>query len=139
MIVLDTNVVSEQFKPRPDPRVGAFLDRQGITTFAITTITLAELLLGVRLLPEGRRRRNLSEQIDQEVEGLFAGRVLPFDVTAARRHAELMAQTRSLGQTLSVPDAQIAAIALDRGYKIATRDTGPFLAAGVEVIDPWEI
>ena len=136
MIILDTNVVSEPLRPQPDAAVVSWLDRQSDQTLFITSVTRAEGLLGVAVLPGGRRRDELAAALD-EVLGAFVGRTLPFDTAAADAYALIAATARAAGLALSVPDGYIAAIAAARGYAVATRDTAPFMAAGVKTINPW--
>ena len=100
-------------------------------------MSLSELLLGVEVLPVGKRKQDLAQAVRSLVEGLFSSRILPFDTPAAIEYANRVANARSSGLVVSRPDAQIAAIAAARGYKVATRDTPPFLAMGVPVINPW--
>lgn len=138
MIVLDTNVVSEPTKPNGHPAVRAWLDQQVAETLYLTTTSLSELLLGVEILPAGKRKEGLSIELDELIHRLFGSRILPFDQDAAKAYAPLVAQARSVGRIISVADGQIAAVALHRGFTVATRDIGPFVAAGVPVINPWE-
>jgi predicted nucleic acid-binding protein len=137
MIILDTNVVSEPLRPRPDARVLAWLDAQSVETLFLTSVSLSELWLGVALLPKGQRRTRLADAIEDFARTYFEGRILPFDSNAAKSYADVMASARVTGASISIGDAQIAAIALTQGYRVATRDTTPFSFAGVEVIDPW--
>lgn len=137
MIVLDTNVVSEAMKPVPNPIVQAWLDRQTAETLFLSSVTLAELLFGIRSLPAGRRKNILDETLDGLL-ALFNGRVLPFDTDAARRFAELAVKARAAGKGFPTPDGYIAAIAAARGFIVATRDVSLFRAAGLNVINPWE-
>lgn len=136
MILLDTNVVSEAIKPVPHPSVLAWLDARVAETLFLSSITVAELLFGARALPDGRRRDLLAARIDALL-GQFATRILPFDTPAARRHADLAVRARAAGKAFPVPDGYIAAIAATRGFAVASRDVGPFAAAGLSVIDPW--
>ncbi len=138
MIVLDTNVVSEPTKPHADPRLLAWLDRQPIELLYLTSTSLSELLLGIAVLPEGQRKRALGEGSLVLREQLFGPRILPFDERAASAYAELVSRARTGGQTISVADGQIAAVAHTHGFSVATRDQAPFVAAGVAVIDPWK-
>lgn len=137
MIVLDTNVVSEAMKARPDPSVVRWLDAQMAETLYLTTVTLAELLFGIGALPDGRRKDALTQTLDGLLE-LFGDRILPFDLEAARNYAELAVAARSSGKGLPVADGYIAAIAKSRDFIVATRDVGPFEVAGLRVINPWE-
>jgi predicted nucleic acid-binding protein len=138
VIVLDTNVLSEPIKADGDIAVAAWLDRQDINTLYLTTINLAELLLSVELLPLGKRRSALEARIGDVVNAFDGPRILSFDVRAARLFAILVARARAAGSGISVADGQIAAIAASHGYSVATRDTAPFIAAGVPIINPWE-
>jgi predicted nucleic acid-binding protein len=138
VIILDTNVVFEPMKPHANPAVRDWLDRQVAETLFFTTIGLSELLLGIELLPEGRRRTGLDTAVADLVARLFGPRVLPFDQAAAVSYAKIVGRARSLGSNIPLADGQIAAIAAARGFIVATRDTGPFAAADVPVINPWD-
>lgn len=137
MIVLDTNVVSEAMKPEPHPAVRAWLNEQSAETLYLSSVTLAELLFGIGALPAGRRKDMLAQALDG-LMGLFRDRVLPFDVDAARRYAELAVIARTGGRGFPTLDGYIAAIAASRGFIVASRDTTPYEAVGVAVINPWE-
>lgn len=138
MILLDTNVISEAMKPAPDDTVRAWLDEQAAETLYLSSVTIAELLFGIGALPTGKRKDRLTEALDGVME-LFADRFLPFDVAAARRYADLAVKARTAGKGFPTPDGYIAAIAASRGFTVATRDTSAFDAAGVAVINPWNI
>lgn len=138
MIVLDTNVVSEPMKPDGDRRVEAWLDEQLAETLYITSISLSELFLGVELLPDGKRQKELGAALRELLETLFGDRILPFELQAAIRYAASVSKARAAGQAISMADGQIAAIAAVHGFTVATRDTAPFVAAGVPVVNPWE-
>jgi len=137
MILLDTNVVSEPLRRVPDPRVTKWIDAQAIETLFLSAITVAELRAGMALLPAGKRRSGLQESLETRVLPLFVGRVLPFDLGCTQSYAELMAKARATGPAISSADGYIAAIATAKGLTVATRDTGPFKAAGAKVINPW--
>ena len=136
MIVLDTNVVSEAMKPEPNVAVRAWLNEQAAETLYLSSVTLAELLFGIAALPSGKRKNLLANALDGLV-GLFEGRVLPFDINAARRYSELAATARKVGRGFPTPDGYIAAIAASRGFIVASRDTSPYEAGGLQVINPW--
>lgn len=138
MILLDTNVVSEPLRQAPDARVIAWVDAQALDTLFLSAITVAELRAGVALLPAGKRRAALHTSLETRVLPLFSGRVLPFDMGCTQSYADLMARTRASGLGIATADATIAAIAAANGLTVATRDTGPFEAAGVAVINPWQ-
>jgi len=137
VILVDTNVVSEPMRTRSDRRVVAWLDRQRTETLFISTITVSEILFGIAALPAGRRRSRLGEAFEREIERLFEGRILSFDLAAARAYASLMSGARARGLSLSMADGQIAAVAAASGLSVATRDEAPFRAAGVNTVNPW--
>jgi len=137
MIVLDTNVVSEAMKATPNPAVLAWLDEQAAETLYLSSVTLAELLFGIGVLPAGRRKEALTQMLDGLL-ALFEDRVLAFDTAAARRYADLAVTARATGKGFPTPDGYIAAIAKARGFTVATRDVAPFKAVGLNVINPWE-
>jgi hypothetical protein len=114
-----------------------WLDTQAAESLYLSTMSLAELLLGIESLPAGKRRRLLAANLRKQIIGLFQGRILPFDVGAAEVYARLVVQARRRSHPISVADAQIAAIAASRQFTVATRDEAPFKAAGVPVINPW--
>jgi len=136
MIVLDTNVVSEAMKPEPHSAVRAWLNGQATETLYLSTVTLAELLFGIGALPVGRRKDLLAQTLDGLMR-LFRDRVLPFDMDAARCYAELAVTAKTAGRGFPTPDGYIAAIASSRGFMVASRDTEPFKAANIRVINPW--
>ena len=138
MILLDTNVVSEAMKPAPHPPVLAWLNDQAAETLYLSSVTLAEMLFGIAALPDGKRKEKLTDALDG-LTGLFRDRILPFDVDAARHYASLAVAARTGGRGFPTPDGYIAAIAASRGFIVASRDTAPYKAADVTVINPWEI
>ena len=138
MIVLGTNVISEPLKPRADPRVIRWLDAQEPETLYLTATTLSEVLIGIALLPAGKRKRGMELAMQTLLTKLFAGRFLSFDREAAIAFALLESRAAARGYSISVADCQIAAISAVHGFAVATRDTAPFSAAGVPVINPWE-
>jgi predicted nucleic acid-binding protein len=137
MILLDTNVVSEPMRQRPERRVQDWLDTQAVETLYLSTVSLSELLLGTESLPAGRRRERLAPSLGQQIESLFEDRIVPFDVAAAKAYAKVVVLARRNGYAISVADGQIAAIAAARNLTIASRDEAPFRAAGLAVINPW--
>lgn len=137
MILLDTNVVSAPLRAAPESRVIEWIDAQPLETLFLSAVTVAELRAGVALLPGGKRRSGLQENLEKRVLPLFAGRILPFDITCTQAYAALMAKARDAGLAIATADGYIAAIALTHGLAVATRDTRPFEAAGVAVVNPW--
>lgn len=138
MILLDTNVVSEAMKPEPHRGVRDWLDAQAAETLFLSSVTIAELLFGIGALPRGKRKVNLATALDGVLE-LFTARILPFDIEAARRYADLAVKARAAGKGFAIPDGYIAAIAAAHGFAVASRDTSAFTAAGLTVIDPWTV
>ena len=136
MILLDTNVVSEAMKPEPDCAVRRWLDEQTAEALYLSSITVAELMFGVGALPEGRRRQKLAAACESVLE-LFADRILPFDIHAARRYCDLAVKARAAGKGFPTPDGYIAAIAASHNFSVASRDVSAFAAVGLTVIDPW--
>lgn len=139
MILLDTNVVSEPLRPAPEVRVIEWIDAQPLETLYLSAMTVAELRAGVALLPAGRRRNNLHEYLEKRVLPSFAGRVLPFDLACTSAYAELLAAVRKAGSGIETAGACIAAVAIANGFTVATRDASPLQAAGLTVINPWEV
>jgi len=137
MILLDTNVVSEAMKPEPAPAVRRWLDEQAAETLYLSSVTIAELMFGIGMLPKGRRKDKLTAAFGGVVE-LFGTRILPFDTDAARRYAELAVRARAAGKGFPTPDGYIAAIAAAHDFAVASRDTSAFKAAGLSVIDPFD-
>ncbi|KND61510.1 VapC toxin protein [Candidatus Burkholderia verschuerenii] len=138
MIVLDTNVISELWKVEPNPKVLAWIDAQAVETLYLSAITVAELRYGLAAMPEGKRRTIYQERLEQEVLPTFAGRVLAFDLDTSRTYADLMALAMAEGKAIGKEDGYIAATAAAHSLIVATRDTSPFDAGGLEVINPWE-
>jgi toxin FitB len=137
MIILDTNVLAELMRPRPSPRVLAWVARQSPTELFTTTITEAEVFYGIELLSKGKRREGLLGAAEAIFTEDLAGRVFGFESDAARAFAEIAAHRRALGRPITHADAQIAAIAQVRGAKLATRNLADFEDCGLNVINPW--
>lgn len=137
MILLDTNVLSETFRSTPNARVAAWLNRQPRSALFISTVTRAELLYGVRILPEGRRREMLLDAVQTVVQEGFTGRLLSFDSDASDAYAEIASGRRAAGRPISQFDAMIAGIARSRGATLATRNTKDFEGCGVSLTNPW--
>ena len=137
MIILDTNVLSEAMNPSAHAAVSAWLNEQVPETLYLTSISLAEILFGIGNLPAGRRKDALTGTLDAVLQ-LFAPRVLSFDAHAARHYGQIAPRVRAAGKGFPIPDGFIASIAAANGFAVATRDTAPFEAGGVPVINPWE-
>jgi predicted nucleic acid-binding protein len=124
-------------KPRADAGVIRWLDSQDPETLYLTATVLSEVLSGIALLPAGKRKRGMEVDLQSLLAKLFAGRFLSFDREAAIAFALLGSRAAAKGYSISVADGQITAIAAVHGFAVATRDTAPFLAAGVPVVNPW--
>lgn len=137
MFVLDTNVVSELMRPAPDAAVVAWVSAQPLPILYTTNVSQAEILYGLRLLPEGRRRARLEAAAEQMFAVDFAERILPFDQRAAGHYARIAAERRHRGSPISQFDAQIAAIVLTAGATLATANVRDFANCSVKLVDPW--
>ena len=137
MIIVDTNVLLELMRPKPSPRVAAWVARQPARELFTTAITEAEIFYGIELLAKGKRREGLLAAAEAMFAEDLAGRVFGFESEAARVFSKIAAHRRVLGRPISHADAQIAAIAQVRGAKLATRNVADFQDCGLDVIDPW--
>lgn len=137
MIVLDTNVLSEALKPAPAGTVLRWLAAQAPAAVFTTTITLAEILYGLEVLPVGKRRLQLLTAVEKMFAEQFDGRILSFDEEAARLFASIAASRAAAGRPISQSDAMIAAIARSHHAAVATRNTTDFERCGIRVVDPW--
>ena len=137
MIVLDTNVVSEVMRARPDARALRWLDAQSADDLWVTSITVAELLHGIARLPTGRRRRALAQAASEMLTDDLGGRCLDFDARAAVAYAALCAARERSGKPIHMADAQIAAICELHGAALATRNRRDFTGLQITLIDPW--
>ena len=136
-VVVDTNVVSEFMRPRPQPLVVAWLDSQFRRSLFVTAVTEAEIRAGIAFLPQGRRRQQLARAADRAFGTLFADRILPFDTEAARAYARIAGRCRRAGRPISQADGQIAAIARSRDTRLATRNVQDFELAEIRLVNPW--
>jgi toxin FitB len=137
VIVLDTNVVSELMKSAPDAAVARWIAEQQATTLYTTSITQAEVLHGILLMPAGKRRAALEAAAEAMFEKDFGGRVLPFGGAAARAYAQIAAHRRRSGRPISGFDAQIAAITRTARAAVATRNVDDYDDCGIKVMNPW--
>lgn len=135
--LLDTNVISELRKPRPEPRVLAFVAAQSLESLHISTVTLAEIRYGIERLPDAGRRAELTAWLTHEVRPLFEQRVLPVSEDVMLVWRLLVDAGRKAGHTFSQPDLIIAATAAHHGLTVVTRDVSEFEHAKVPVLNPW--
>ena len=139
MIVLDTNVVSEMMRTAPDSTVLSWLNTQVAEELWLNSVVVSELLFGIARLPAGARKRHLSNAFAAMLEQDFAVRILPFDLEAAVIYAELAAGCEAKGRPVEMADAQIAAICLAQGAKLATRNLKHFGGLGLVLVNPWDV
>ncbi len=138
MILLDTNVLSELMRPMPDPHVVRWLDAQPDWDVWISAVTVAEIRLGILLLPAGKRKKLLLDLAEQMFQEDFPDRCLPFDYEAAFEYALIVSERNRQGHPISVEDAQIAAIARTAGLELGTRNTKDFSGVtGLKLVNPW--
>lgn len=137
--LLDTNVLSELMRERPDPGVLDWFAQQAQAVMHISSVTQAEILTGIALLPAGKRRMALAMAAEQMFEQDFPGHCLAFDTAAAKNYALIVATRTRQGQPISTEDAQIAAIALAGGLTVVTRNTKDFENIdGLMLANPWQ-
>lgn len=138
MILLHTNVLSELIRPAPEPRVVRWLDGRTESEVWISAITVAEIRMGIDLLPEGKRKRLLFDLAEQTFREDFSDRCLPFDCEAAREYALIIAERNRKGRPIGVEDAQIAAVARTACLELATRNIKDFSdIEKLALINPW--
>jgi predicted nucleic acid-binding protein len=138
MIILDTNVISEAFRKRPQPGVRDWLDRQRPSDLFLCAPVLAELRYGVERLPTGRRRSELDRLVTNAEQDLFANRLLTVDREAAHEFGRVVARRAGMGRPIMPIDGMIAAIALANGMSVATRDVKDFADLDIDVVNPFE-
>ena len=135
--LLDTNVLSELRRPRPDPKVVQFVAAQPLDTLHVSVVTFAEIRFGIELVSDVGRRRELEEWLDHKLRPLFENRVLEIDEEIMLRWRLLVEEGRKRGHTYSQPDLIIAATALHHGLTIVSRDTRDYVVADVPTVNPW--
>jgi len=136
--LLDTNVLSELRRPRPDPKVVAFVVGQPLDELYISTVTIAEIRFGIELVTEPDRRAALNDWLTQTIRPMFDKRVVPITEDIMLRWRLLLEEGRRVGHTFSQPDLIIAATAIQYGHTVVTRDRSEYDKARVPVINPWE-
>lgn len=138
-MLLDTNVLSELMRPKPAAAVlDWFATPVGRVAMSISAITKAEIMLGIALLPQGKKRAALAQAADAMFEEDFKGRVMVFDAGTAEIYARIVAERSALGRPMSTEDAQIAATALQHGMPLVTRNTRDFEhISGLQLVNPW--
>lgn len=137
--LLDTNVLSELLRSAPELVVLTWFAGQPSETLFVSAITQAEMTLGARLMPASKRRASLQAALGAVFSEDFAGRILPFDSAAVPAYVDIVSARRAAGRPISQFDAQIAAIALHAGAKLATRNVNDFENCGVTLVNPWVV
>jgi predicted nucleic acid-binding protein len=137
--LLDTNVISETVRPRPEPLVLAWLERQSPVELFLASQTIGELVRGACKVGEKARRDRFTQWIEEDLARQFEGRILAFDEAAARIWGSLMGEGDRTGQTPPAADTQIAAVAIARDLTLVTRNVKDFERFDVAVLNPWEV
>lgn len=137
-LLLDTNVLSELRRPKPDRRVIAFIAEQSLDYLFVSMVTIAELRFGIELLADVSKRSQLNDWLTLKVRPMFEQRILPVSEDIMLKWRLLVEEGRKRGHTYSQPDLIIAATAIHHGLTIVTRDTKEYIMAGAMVVNPWE-
>ena len=136
--LLDTNVLSELRRLRPDAKVVAFVAKRPLEQLYVSAVTLAEIRFGIELVDEPNRRGELNDWLTHKVRPMFDQRVLPITEDIMLKWRLLVEEGRQAGHTFSHPDLIIAATALHHGLTVVTRDRSDYDKARVPVVNPWE-
>ena len=135
--LLDTNVLSELRRPRPEPKVLAFVARQPMSSLFVSSVSFAEIRFGIEMLDDASRRADLTDWLTHKVRPMFAQRVLPVTEDVMFKWRLLVEEGRKSGHTYSQPDLIIAATAVQHGLTVVTRDTADYEKARVPLLNPW--
>ena len=135
--LLDTNVICELRRPRPNARVRSFVAGQRLEDLFVSTVTFAEIRFGIEAVDDPIRRAELNDWLLHRVRPMFDQRVLEVSADVMLKWRLLVEDGRKLGHTFSQPDLIIAATALQHGLAVVTRDTGDFKLARVPLLNPW--
>ena len=135
--LLDTNVISELKRARPDAKVSAFIASEPLDCLYLSVVTFAEIRFGIELLADVGRRSDLKSWFDNKLRPMFAGRELPITEDILLSWRLIIEKGRQRGYTFSHPDVLIAASAAHYGLTVVTRNVRDFVEADVAVIDPW--
>ena len=136
--LLDTNILSELRRPRPERKVVAFIAAQPLDVMYISAVTLAELRFGIELVTDANRRAELNDWLTHKVRPMFDERILQVTEDIMFKWRLLVEDGRKAGHTFSQPDLIIAATGLHHGLTVVTRDTGDYAKARVSLFNPWE-
>jgi predicted nucleic acid-binding protein len=135
--LLDTNVLSELRRPKPEPRVLAFVAAQPLDLLHVSVVTLAEIRFGIEIVSDANRRAELGEWLAHKLRPMFDGRVLPVSEDIMFKWRLLVEEGRKAGHTFSQPDLIIAATALHHGLRVVSRDTADYVKTRVSLFNPW--
>ena len=136
--LLDTNILSELRKPKPEPKVVAFVEAQPLDSLYVSAVTFAEIRFGIELVADVHKRAALSDWLNLQLRPMFENRVLPVSEDAMFKWRLLVEEGRKAGHTFSQPDLIIAATALHHGLTIVSRDTGGYDRTGTLLVNPWK-
>ncbi len=137
--LLDTNIISELRRPKPEPKVTEFIRSQPLEGLFVSVVTFAEIRFGIELLPDATRRSDLNDWLAHKVRPMFEERVLPISEDVMLKWRILVEDGRKAGHTFSQPDLIIAATAQHHGLTVVSRDTKEYVAARVNVFSPWVV
>ena len=135
--LLDTNVLSELRRPRPEPRVVSFVSAQPLESLFVSAVTFAEIRFGIELITDAHKRASLNDWLNLQLRPMFENRALPITEDIMFKWRLLVEEGRKTGHTFSQPDLIIAVTALHHGLTVVTRDSGGYEKAGVSLVDPW--
>jgi predicted nucleic acid-binding protein len=138
MILLDTNVISETMRERPNSAVSAWIDAQPRKELWTASVVIAELLAGIETMSVGQKQKTLRAAVEDMILDDFHGQILPFNLPAARQYAQILAKRQKMGRPIREMDAQIAAIARVHGATLVTHDVNDFASCNLTVVNPWE-
>jgi toxin FitB len=135
--LLDTNILSELRRPKPEPKVLAFIATQPLDLLYISSVTLAEIRFGIELLTDPNQRGELSDWLTHKVRPMFEQRVLPVTEDVMFKWRLMVEEGRKAAHTFSQPDLIIAATAAHHGFIVVTRDVGDYKRTHVPLFNPW--
>jgi predicted nucleic acid-binding protein len=135
--LLDTNVLSELQRPKPNPRVIDFINQNPLAKFYVSSVTFAELRFGIELAEDAKKRSALNDWLTNDIRPMFAQRIIDVDEDILVKWRLLMESGRKIGHTFPQPDLLIASTALHHGLVVVTRNTTDFAKTGVDIFNPW--
>ena len=138
MLMLDTNMLSEIMRPKPERKIVEWIVRQPSDDLFTAAVCQAEILSGLAIMPSGRRRADLEDAAHAMFAEDFDGRILPFDTEAAAAYAEVFAARRKAGRPSGTIDLMLVAVARVHGARVVTRNVADFEGVGVAIVNPWD-